>query len=96
MFADSSCSVCLVLWEGDIDKLVLGDSYKLVNVCVRQCQGVLLISLSGAATIRAIGDIVEVDKNLIVSRSQTKEVHVMFRLYIVLLFISHVAYVMVK
>ena len=41
--------VRLVLWEGDIGKLV--------NVCVWQWQGVPFISLSGDATIRAIGDI---------------------------------------
>ena len=76
VFADCSCSVLfcsvrLVLWEGDIDKLVLSDSYKLINVCVRQWQGVLFIYLSGDTTIRAIDDIGDVDENLILSRSQT-------------------------
>ena len=55
--------------------MVLGESYKLVNVCVQQWQGVLFIFLSGDTTICAIDDIREVDENLIVSMSQTIEVH---------------------
>ena len=40
----------------DVDKLVLSNCYRLVNVCVRQWQGNPYVSLSGDATVSAIID----------------------------------------
>ena len=50
IFGDSSCCVRLV-WEGDVDKLVLSNCYRLVNVCVRQWQGNPYVLLSGDAQL---------------------------------------------
>ena len=72
IFGDSSCCVRLV-WEGDVDKLVLSNCYRLVNVCVRQWQGNPYVSLSGDATVSAIYEIEDVDEDLI-SANQLKEV----------------------
>ena len=73
VFGDNSCSVRLVLWEGDINKLAVGNSYRLVNVCVRQWQGVSYLSLSADAIINALADIGEVEDNVI-SSTKSKEI----------------------
>lgn len=60
VLGDCSGSCRIVLWEGDVGKLIEGQCYRLSRVVVREYSGVKFLSLLADAAIEEIGDIGEV------------------------------------
>ena len=60
VIGDSSCAVRLVLWNEDVNKLVVGKCYKLSNICIRRWQVVNYVSLSSGSAIEDVEDIGDV------------------------------------
>ena len=57
IMADESAQIRLVLWEDDINKLVINKSYKLDKMKIRMYNDVKYLSVSSCTTIESIDDI---------------------------------------